>query len=152
MRVAVMVLAACLLVVGCGSEVPTPTASPSSPPVLVPLPANISGIPGPADEFTATVGPHSPRGELEIGVARNFPLGHCGLASPIDVDGSIWDPISGHNGVGGPLTEDQMGELINSTPTVMELTDPNAADLRTPRGAVIKLARHDGPRPYFLCD
>lgn len=78
-------------------------------------------------------------------------LGHCGLISPIDMDGSLWDPIGGHDGAGGPLTEDQLGELINATPVVVVLTDPNTAVLQTPLGAVITLTRHDGPRDYFLC-
>ena len=89
---------------------------------------------------------------MELGVARNFVLGHCGLMSPIDFDGALWDPIAGHDGNGGPLTEAQLGELINATPTVVELRDPDTVELRTPNGAVITLVRHDGPRAYFLCD
>ena len=119
--------------------------------MLRPLPANVAGIPAPGDA-TAMVESHSRPGELEVGVARNFPLGHCGLMSPIDIDGALWDPIAAHDGSGGPLTDDQLGELINATPTVVELTDANTAELRTPLGAVITLARHDGPRAYLLCD
>ena len=87
-----------------------------------------------------------------MGVARDLTLGHCGLISPIDMDGSLWDPIGGHDGSGGGLTEDQQGELINASTVVVVLTDPDTAELRTPLGAVITLARHDGPRPYAMCD
>lgn len=89
---------------------------------------------------------------MEVGVARNFPLGHCGLGTPIDIDGSLWDPVSGQKADGGPLTDDHIGELINSTPTTIVLTDANKMQMTTPLGAVIVLARHDGPRSYFLCD
>ena len=32
---------------------------------------------------------------LDDAVAYRFGLGHCGLLSPVDVDGSFWDPIDG---------------------------------------------------------
>ncbi len=147
---------AAFLIVGCGSAVPAtiavPSPMPTPTPAPLPLPQNVSGIPEPGNPNTAVVAPHTPRGELELGIARNFTLGHCGLMSPIDIDGSLWDPMSGHNGAGGPLTEGQTGELINATPTVVVLTDPNWIELRTPLGAVLVLTRHDGPRAYFLCD
>jgi hypothetical protein len=155
MRIAPVVLAAALFTAGCGAQVPSPTVPPSPSPtptaLLLPLPAHVAGIPGPGDA-TALLAPQSRPGELEAGVARNFTLGHCGLISPIDFDGSLWDPIAGHDGSGGPLTDDQMGDLINATTTVVELIDPNTTVLRTPLGAVITLRRHDGARPYFLCD
>jgi len=108
-------------------------------------------MPGPSDP-TAEITPQTPPGELEVGIARDLTLGHCGLISPIDMDGSLWDPIGGHDGSGGGLTEDQLGELINATPVVVVLIDSDTAVLRTPLSAVITVARHDGPRPYGLCD
>ena len=89
---------------------------------------------------------------MEVGVARNFPLGHCGLATPMDIDGSLWDPVSGQGPNGGPLTDDHIGELINATPTAIVLIDQNTMQMTTPLGALITLTRHDGPRHYFLCD
>ena len=150
----VLAAATLLLSIACSAPPAVPSASPSaspSPAALRPLPANVAGIPGPGDA-TATVAPHTPPGELAIGVARDFTIGHCGLISPIDIDGSLWDPIAGHDGNGGPLSDVQLGELINGTPTIVTLTAPNTAELRTPNGAVITLQRHDGPRAYFLCD
>jgi len=151
MRMILIAVAASLFAVGCGSNVPAPTSSPSPRPSLLPLPANMGVIPG-EDEFSTEIAPHSRRGELEIGVARNFPLAHCGLASPIDIDGSLWDPIGGHNGAGGALTEDQVGDLINGTQTVVVLIDSDTMELLSANGAVVTLTRHDGPRGYFGCD
>jgi hypothetical protein len=133
------------------SAATTPQPTPPLQPTLLPLSAEVAGIPDPGDP-SVVLAPQSPAGELELGVERNLVLGHCGLISPIDMDGSLWDPIGGQDGNGGTLTEDQLGELISATPVVVVPTDPNTAELRTPLGALITLARHEGPRPYFLCD
>ena len=138
-----------LALVACGSPTPTNTFAPQS--TLLPLPANLSGIPG-NEEFTAEVSPQTPRGELTVGEARDYTIGHCGLSSPVDIDGSLWDPNGAHNGFGGPLNEIHEGELINATSTVVVLVDDNTMEMRTPAGAVVVLTRHDGPRRYFLCD
>jgi hypothetical protein len=87
-----------------------------------------------------------------MGVATMLTLGHCGLGSPLDFDGSLWDPVGGHDGRGAPLNEQQVGELINATDVAVTLVDPRTAWLVTRSGAVILLARHAGPRNYFLCD
>lgn len=142
---------AVFLAVGCGAEPAPATEARPSQPTLLPLPENAGGIPRPGD-LSVMVDPRSPSGELEVGVAQSYLLGHCGLVSPIDMDGSLWNPIGGHDGAGGSLTDEQLGELINATSAVVVLTDANTAQLRTPSGAVITLARHDGPRAYFLCD
>jgi hypothetical protein len=129
---------------------PTPelTATPGA--AFIPLPADLAGIPG-ANEPSVELSPGTPRGELEVGVARDFMLGHCGLISPIDIDGSLWDPVAGHDGAGGPLTDDQAGDLINATRTVVVLTDQNTLEMQTEHGAVVTLTRQDGPRRYHLC-
>jgi hypothetical protein len=154
---ATVLVIAVILLAGCGSGVPSPSTvttfqpTPTAQPTQLSLPAHVAGVPGPDDPSTV-ITPQTPRGELEVGVERNLMLGHCGLLSPIDMDGSLWDPIGGHDRNGGPLTEHQLGELINATSVVVVLTDHNAAELRTPFGALITLARHEGPRPFFLCD
>jgi hypothetical protein len=147
-------LAALLIVVtaGCSGTSqprPTPTASPS-PRALLPLDPGISGIPAESDH-SVLLEPQSVAGTTPHGEPRDFQLQHCGLFSPIDIDGSLWDPIAGHNGMGGPLTEEQRTELVNSTPVTLTITAPDTIELVTPRGAVITLARHDGPRRYLLC-
>jgi hypothetical protein len=136
--------------IACGSPSPTPTQAPTPTPAptpaLLPLPANLSGIPT-EEEFTAEVSPQTPE-ELTVGEERDYTLGHCGLISPVDIDGSLWDPV----GTAAALTEQQEGELINATPVVIVTSDENTMQMRTPAGALITLTRHDGPRRYFLCD
>jgi hypothetical protein len=135
--------------IACGSPSPSPAPTSTTPPspALLPLPANLSGIPT-DEEFTAEVSPQTPDGELAVGEERDYTLGHCGLSSPVDIDGSLWDPI----GTAAALTEQQQGELINATPVIVVLVDESTMHMRTPAGALITLARHDGPRRYFLCD
>jgi hypothetical protein len=142
MRIVAMMTA--LMLIACASP------APPTPPAHSPLPLNFDGIPGPGDT-SVTLEPHSPAGELAVGVSRNFVLGHCGLMSPVDIDGSLWDPVGGHDGAGGPLTEAQSGEMANSTQTVILLTDLNSIQMKTPKGAVIFWSRHAGPRAYLMC-
>ena len=138
-----------LVTVACASPAPTsrPPTTPAPTATLVPLPGNLSGIPT-DEEFTADVSPQTPDGELTIGEERDYTIGHCGVSSPTDIDGSLWDPI----GSAAALTEPQEGELINATSVVVVLLDENTMEMHTPAGAVITLSRHDGPRRYFLCD
>jgi hypothetical protein len=144
-----------LVAVACGSPAPTtiqqPTPTPSPAVTLAPLPENLSGIPT-DEEFTAEISAHTPSGELVMAVPLNYRLGHCGLISPIDIDGSLWDPVGGRTSAGEPLTGDPLGELINATQTVVVLVAPDTMELQTPSGNVVVLTRHDGPRRYFLCD
>jgi hypothetical protein len=162
-RLAVLALMT-LIVLACGSTpsatpTPIPTSPPTSTPIPTPpddlpkltLPGTISGIPGPDDDFTATLEPHTPADSVAVGEDQVFTLGHCGLGSPIDIDGGMWDPIAGDDGLGGPLTEDQVGDLINATPVVLVLVDHDTMLMATQHGARILLTRHDGPRAYFLC-
>ena len=114
------------------------------------MPNDLGRIPGPADA-SIELSAQTPPGELTLGEARNYELGHCGLLSPVDIDGSFWDPVGGHNGQGGPLTEDQLGDLINATPTVVTLIDDQTMEMQTSHGAVVTLNRHEGPRRYLLC-
>jgi hypothetical protein len=150
-----MLLAFMLSLVGCGSAT-VPTASPTGmptepPPVLLPLPAGLSGIPRPGTP-TVVIQPRTQRGTIVLGVAQPVELGHCGLVSPIDFDGSLWDPIAGDNGAGGALTDEHQGELINATRVTLTLIEPDVLRLETPLGAVLRLVRHSGARPYSLCD
>jgi len=147
---AVIVVLGLLALSACTSDVPSsPTADPIAS--LRPLPAGMSGLPQPGSP-SAVLEPQSQAGGMAPGVVYTLELGHCGLASPIDFDGSLWDPIAGDDGVGGPLTDEQRIELINGTPLTVALLSPDVAQVRTPLGAVITLTRHSGPRPYSLCD
>jgi hypothetical protein len=161
-----------MLLIGCASATPAPTSTPQPTPQptlqptaaptpaptaaatvgreSLPLPAAVSGIPG-SDQPTVSLGPETPAGSVPVGEEQVFQLGHCGLGSPIDFDGSLWNPIAGDDGAGGPLTADQIGELINATTVSLLLTEPDVALIRTPLGAIITLERLPGERAYALC-
>lgn len=129
---------------------PAATLHTTPSPALVPLPPNVAGIPGPGDQ-SVVLEPETERGAIQPGVPRQFQLGHCGLGSPIDFDGSLWNPVAGHDGRGGALTEEQVGELINPTEVTLILLAPDLAELHTPLRAVITIARLEGGRAYSLC-
>ncbi len=127
------------------------TPSPPSDLATLPLPPGVSGIPE-AGTPTSMVEPVTPPGSVPIGAPQSYTLGHCGLGSPIDFDGSLWDPTAGDNGAGGPLSQDQLGELINATPVILTLVDATRAQIVTPLRARVMLERHLGPRSYHGCD
>lgn len=139
-----------VLIAGCGA-VDIPSPSPAPTPSFPALPDIVAGIPA-AGEPSAIVAPRSRPGGWAIGAAQEFTLGHCGLASPLDFDGSLWDPVGGHNGSGGQLTEAQVGDLINSSRVSIQLVDQDTGLLVTRNGAVVLIERHQAPRPIRFCD
>jgi hypothetical protein len=72
-----------------------------------------------------------------------FTLGHCGVLSGIDLDGSWWDPV-------GPVPINS-GEAVNATAGIMTVTDPNHAAFTTPTGFAIQLQRRAGPKLLPFC-
>jgi hypothetical protein len=154
MRYLLAPLALAVLVAACGgnSATPGPLEEPfGTPPPLLALPANLSGIPGPA-AITSEVAPVTPDSELAVGRSSNFTLGHCGLASPVDIDGSLWNPVGYRTVSGAPMTEAQEGELINATSVAVTLVNEDTLEIDTDSGLTVELSRHDGPRRYVLCD
>lgn len=162
---ATALVALAVLVAACGSGAvptgsPSASASASAPApsatvdtgLFMPLPENLAGIPlggGPSAE----IAPESQGGLVpDATVPHSFELNHCGLLGPLDFDGSLWVPQGGHNGVGGPLTQDQVGELINPTTVRLFLLDEQTLLLVTPMNGFVVLSRHEGPRQYALCD
>lgn len=95
----------------------------------------------PIEGFLVRIEPASDR---LPGPVSELTLGHCGLNSPIDLDGSLWDPV-------GPIDQTHP-DLINAAPATFSLATPNAATLRTEGGAVVQLVRYDGARHYPGCD
>jgi hypothetical protein len=144
--------AACLL-----EAVPSSRGAPGdpqSPPSgllsLWPLPASVD--PDRALIPLVDIEPTSVPGIPED-VVFSLALGHCGLGSPIDVDGSVWDPIGGLDAHGEAIdSEEEVGELINATDLSAVIPSMGRLDLRTPLGSVVVLSRHIGPRGYPLCD
>jgi hypothetical protein len=74
---------------------------------------------------------------------REFTLGHCGVFSGIDVDGSYWDVV-------GPISYDT-GEAINATTGILTLTDPDHGTFTAPGGLAVQLIRHVGPKLLPMC-
>ena len=83
--------------------------------------------------------------------AYRFSLGHCGLASPIDVDGSFWDPVDGLTAGGGPLDLESDSEMINAAAGFFVVIGDEAR-FRTSSGSVLSLERHDGKKEFPGCD
>jgi hypothetical protein len=73
-----------------------------------------------------------------------YTLGHCGLASGIDVDGALWDPVG--------MIDPSNFELINGTEATFSLISPQTATLRTAGGTVVELVRHAGVKHLPGCD
>ena len=102
---------------------------------------------------SAIVFPESRVGGWAVGAPQVITLGHCGLASPLDFDGSLWDPIGGHDRAGGAIAGDgEVSDLINAADVSITLVEPRVARLLTQAGIVVVLERHAGPRSYPLCD
>jgi hypothetical protein len=74
---------------------------------------------------------------------REFTLGHCGVFSGIDVDGSYWDLV-------GPISLES-GEAINATTGILNLTDPDHGTFSAPGGFAVGLIRHTGPKLLPMC-
>jgi hypothetical protein len=70
-------------------------------------------------------------------------LGHCGLLSGIDVDGSFWNPI-GRLDMTHP-------DAINAVSAEFTLTTPATATLRTANGLELTLVRHPGNKHLPAC-
>ncbi len=91
--------------------------------------------------FGIAVAPSSPSG-LELG-RMPFTLGHCGVFSGIDLDGSWWDAV-------GPVAMDD-GEAVNPTAGVIAFSDADHATFLAPGGLTLQLVRRDGVKVLPAC-
>lgn len=87
-----------------------------------------------------TLLPISPTGAV-IGTDYAYALPHCGIRSPIDVDGSFWDAVD--------LPPDPV--QFDGLPGTFRLTSPNNATFTAPDGSVLHLARHGGAKQFGFC-
>ena len=88
---------------------------------------------------------------IEHGIPYRFNLGHCGLHSPVDVDGSFWDPLDSVTGTGEPLDLRNGGEMINATVGVIVVIGDEAR-FRTEMGSVVRFERHLSDKEVPGCD
>jgi len=105
------------------------------------------GRPGPGDG--TIFDPVSAR--IEPATSYRYSLGHCGLFSPVDLDGSFWDPIDGVTSGGAPLDLDADTEMINATAGAVVVIGQEAR-FRTEAGAIVRFARHEGAKEFPGCD
>jgi hypothetical protein len=127
---------------------PGPPANPGTSALpIYPLPEGLTDMPEPLIEVEPTSGPGP-----DPGVVFPFTLEHCGLGSPVDVDGSLWDPTGGIDAQGGPIdTDAEIGDLINPTEGEAVLVGEDRLDFRTPLGVVVVFTRHEGAKGYPAC-
>jgi hypothetical protein len=128
------------------ASAPSPSPTPPAYPTLFPLPANLTNV-------GEIGGEASPRTAHIAEPLRAYPyqLGHCGILSGVDFDGSWWDAVGGQSGNDTPLTQDQVGELINATAGTIKLVGQNASLFQTKSGLVLGLARHGGKKSLTAC-
>jgi hypothetical protein len=128
---------------------PTPDPEASQPPTPLALPAEFTREPKAPHGFAYNA--TSKQGSLAIGGTKNIKLGLCGLNSPVDVDGSVWDPTYGDDGQGAALTDDQLNDLRADNRVTLTKLDDNTLQMVTKHGATVTLVRHDGTRRYPTC-
>jgi hypothetical protein len=90
--------------------------------------------------FTFTATPSSgPAGPGPV----SYSLGHCGLSSGIDVDGSFWDPV-------GQVDADH-SDAINAADGTFAFVGADRATFTTGGGWVVQLVRHQGAKGLPGC-
>ena len=87
-----------------------------------------------------TLLPISPTGAV-IGTDYGYAMPHCGIGSPIDVDGTFWDPAI--------LPADPV--QFDGSPGTFRLTTLNTATFTDATGAVLHLVRHVGAKEFGYC-
>jgi hypothetical protein len=128
--------------VGCQSINPAPSASPATAVNRVPA-APVPIAPEPVvtnGTDSVTFLPNSPTGAV-IGVVYAYDMPHCGINSPIDVDGSFWDAV------GVPATSVD----FDGQPGTFSLDAANEATFTTATGNVLRLVRHQGAKEFRIC-
>lgn len=88
---------------------------------------------------------------VEDGASYRFSLGHCGLLSPVDVDGAFWDPIDAVDAAGGVVDLRTDAGMINQTAGVIIVIGDNAL-FRTEGGTTVRFDRLAGEKAFPGCD
>jgi hypothetical protein len=93
------------------------------------------------EAFMVRVAPQSPPQALAGPVP--FSLGHCGVGSGIDVDGSWWDPVG--------FVDGSHGDAINAAEGTFVATDQSHATFTSQGGFTVNLLRRVGEKHLPLC-
>lgn len=91
-----------------------------------------------ADSITLL--PISPSGAT-VGIAYGYDMPHCGINSPIDVDGTFWDAVG--------IAPDSVD--FDGQPGTFRLASHDAAEFTRSDGRVLTLVRHEGPKEFRFC-
>lgn len=91
-------------------------------------------------EGRLTILPISPTGAV-LGIEYGYEMPHCGINSPIDVDGSFWDPVT--------IPADPV--QFDGSPGTFRLDTPTTATFTDANGAILWLVRHAGPKEFGGC-
>lgn len=151
MRPAVVVGVLALLLAACGGPAATaadPWSMLSGP--ARPLPPDIERVEARRGPSGGTILEPSSV-PIQHGVAYRFSLGHCGLASPIDVDGSFWNAVEGVAAGGAAVDLGTDPEMINATEGVLAVVGDEMR-FRTEGGTLVRFSRHAGAREFPGCD
>jgi hypothetical protein len=113
-------------------------------PVAVGVTAGADGTitTAPGESFTVAVAPTSTSGQLHA-EPMPYSLGHCGLMSGVDLDGSWWDAI-GFVNVDHP-------DAINTANGTFTPQDPNHATFVSDGGFEVSLVRRVGQKHLPMC-
>jgi hypothetical protein len=87
-----------------------------------------------------TLLPISPSGAV-VGVAYGYDMPHCGILSPIDVEGTFWDAV----GI-APDSVDFDGQA-----GTFRLLSHDQAEFTATDGRVLHLVRHQGAKAFRGC-
>jgi hypothetical protein len=88
-----------------------------------------------------TLLPISPPGAV-VGQPYGYDMPHCGIHSPIDVDGSFWDAVD--------IDPDSVE--FDGQPGIFRLVSHDAAEFTGSSGAsVLHLVRHVGAKAFGMC-
>lgn len=108
-------------------DLPVPDLTPAPTPIL-------------AQGFEIGTPESSP---AEAGFWYAYTLGHCGILTPIDFDGSYWIPQA--------QSADPGNVSSNSVPGRVRLVDDQTLEFRTSTGFVARLWRQDQATWFWMC-
>jgi hypothetical protein len=91
----------------------------------------------PGEFFGVAVAPSSTTGQLATDPIP-YSLGHCGLLSGVDVDGSWWDPVD--------FVDIDHSDAINSANGTFTPSDPNHATFTSDGGFSVNVVRRVGDK------
>jgi len=131
-----------VLAAGCLS-LPAPTPAPTiwGGKVPEPAPEAIAAQPVIArGADSVTLLPISPTGAV-VATDYAYDMPHCGINSPIDVDGSFWDAV------GVPLDSVD----FDGRPGTFRMVSSTEATFTAADGKILHLLRHSGAKEFRLC-